>query len=125
MGDITDVLYREEYFRVTEDHLKLIQRMYVKWDDGAYEGAPAIGIKRPYGNSDVLGDIAEILDWELTHTEPGWDGYVLSPEQAMAARDLHKQTAVALQIALVTQSFRAGLYCRPARWTIDWEYVGE
>jgi hypothetical protein len=51
-------------FTVTEDHLKLLRRAYIGWDDCEF-GAPGIDPKRPYGNSDVIGDIAEILGEEL------------------------------------------------------------
>ena len=54
-----------QQFEVTEDHLKLVQRMYWQWDDHAYDGAPAVGLKRPYGNSDVMYDIAQILGWTV------------------------------------------------------------
>lgn len=47
-------------FTVTDDHLKLLRRASVGWSDCEF-GAPEIDPKRPYGNSNVLGDIAEIL----------------------------------------------------------------
>ena len=49
-------------FTITEDHLKLLRRVYVAWDFGEGDGAPAINSKKPYGNSYVERDIAEILD---------------------------------------------------------------
>ena len=57
-------------FTVTEDHLELLRHVHLYWDYGEGYGAPAIDPKRPYGNSDVERDIAEILeapdsDWEL------------------------------------------------------------
>ena len=45
-------------FTVTEEHLKLLRRAYVDWEDCEF-GAPAIDCKRPYGNSDVIADIGE------------------------------------------------------------------
>ena len=47
---------------MTEDHLKLLRRVYVAWDFGEGYGAPGINPKKPYGNSSVERDIAEILD---------------------------------------------------------------
>ncbi|MCU1325011.1 MAG: hypothetical protein JWN34_381, partial [Bryobacterales bacterium] len=47
-------------FFVTSEHLKLLQRMCVGWQDCEY-GAPEIDPKRPYGNSSVEYDILEIL----------------------------------------------------------------
>ena len=47
-------------FQVKADHIKLLKRMCVGWDDCEF-GAPEIDPKRPYGNSSVHADIAEIL----------------------------------------------------------------
>lgn len=44
----------------TADHLTLLRRAWWDWYDCEY-GAPAIDPKRPYGNSDVDGDLAELL----------------------------------------------------------------
>jgi hypothetical protein len=47
-------------FTVTEGHLKLLQHLNIGWDDCEF-GAPCVDPKRPYGNSSVYIDIAEIL----------------------------------------------------------------
>lgn len=52
-------------FEVKEEHIKLLRSAYTSWDDCEF-GAPAIDCKRSYGNSDVLGDMAEILNISLT-----------------------------------------------------------
>ena len=78
-------------FTITEDHLKLLRRAYVGWDD-CETGAPAIDCKRPYGNSYVPGDVAEILGWEV--------GEELTDEQYDRAMELHSETEAALQIIL-------------------------
>jgi hypothetical protein len=46
--------------------------MYITWDDCEF-GAPACDCKRPYGNSDVYGDMAEILGLNLYRNSN--DGY--------------------------------------------------
>ena len=51
---------KKTIFEVTENHLKLLRMMYVEWNDGEF-GAPTISCKRPFGNSDVIQDVAEIL----------------------------------------------------------------
>jgi hypothetical protein len=96
------------YFTVTDDHLKLMRRAYVSWDDCEF-GAPAVDCKRPYGNSDVLADIAEILEvpddqWKDADGEPF--------HAAEALIRLHAETAVVLQIALSTGQFSTGRYVR-------------
>lgn len=45
---------------ITENHLKLLNRMNVDWCGDEF-GAPSIDPKRPYGNSFVYGDIAEAV----------------------------------------------------------------
>ena len=90
-------------FEIKNEHLELLKRAYVSWEDCEY-GAPSINCKRPYGNSHVEGDIAEILGWECD--EDGW----LSEEQSAKARTLHEETKTALQIALATQKFETGVY---------------
>ena len=102
---------RELRFQLTEDHIKLLRRAYVSWDDGEF-GAPAIDCKRPYGNSFVEGDVAEILGWTVNE-EDGLNG-----EQRAAAEKIHRQTQAALQIVLVTGAMIAGEYVRtdPYHW---------
>lgn len=46
---------------ITEDHIKLLGRSFYEWSDDAYDGAVWQDIKRPYGNSYVVGDLYEIL----------------------------------------------------------------
>jgi hypothetical protein len=81
---------------ITDDHLKLLRRTFFEWDDSAYNGAPYVDIKRPYGNSDVLGDVAEILEWELITDRDGEK--VMTEDQGKRARELHEQMADVLQI---------------------------
>ena len=85
----------KEIFDITEDHLTLLQRMYVRWEYGEW-GSPTISNKRPYGNSDVLSDIQEILGWEID------DGGGLTVEEDLQklAYELHRETETALQICL-------------------------
>lgn len=103
-----------ETFVVTEDHLKLLRRAYVGWDDCEF-GAPAIDCKRPYGNSDVLGDIAEIIDPEgycraCEISDEAVESYIAEHEDVF--RKLHVETQTVLQIALKSGEFKAGTYAR-------------
>jgi hypothetical protein len=92
-------------FTVKEEHLKLLRAAYVSWDGGEF-GAPAIDCKRPYGNSDVYTDIAEILGIELRPDDNG----EISEKQRIELRRLHEETQVALQIVLATGQFAGGNY---------------
>ncbi len=112
-------------FTVTEDHLKLLRRVYVAWDFGEGYGAPGINPKKPYGNSSVERDIAEILDVadEDWIYEDGHKAYV-TPEAEERFTRLRVETMVVLQIVLATGEFRPGRYRRATAWGIDWQRDG-
>jgi len=102
----------EERFVVQAEHIKLVKRFNVWWEDCEF-GAPAIDCKRPYGNSDVTNDIAEILGWEQFEDEDG--EMHLSREQGELARRLHKEMETVLQIlcANADEGLSEGPYCKP------------
>ena len=83
----------KEIFILTADHMRLLRRAFVQWQD-CETGAPEIDPKRPYGNSDVAHDVAEILGWVEDRNEE------LSEEQEDKAFALHRETEVALQILI-------------------------
>lgn len=96
----------KKLFELKEDHIKLIRKMCVSWDDCEF-GAPSIDCKRPYGNSDVYKDIAKILDIKGAFVD---NEEVFSQEQICLMNKLHKETETALQIILKTGEFRPGEY---------------
>jgi hypothetical protein len=101
-------------FELTENHIKLLNRMYVEWDDSAYDGAPAINIKRPYGNSAVAYDVYEIIhgkEWDYGEYDEEMPEEIY--EQML---ELHQETRTALQIVLCTKSFESGLYELKSAW---------
>lgn len=106
-------------FVVTHDHLKLLQRMWISWEYCEY-GAPAVDCKRPYGNGDVEGDIAEILGWE--YDKDNWDG--MPDDLREAASSIHKEMKMVLQILVVNLHIYPGTYERPDPYGTNWSYVG-
>lgn len=100
-------------FVLTEQHLLLLSRAYVTWQD-CETGAPEINPKRPYGNSDVAGDVAEILGWEVPD-EDDQDALDALEDRAM---NIHRETQTALQVVLTARSFEPGLY-----EAVGWDYV--
>lgn len=100
-------------FKLTKTHIKLLRRMYVRWDN-CETGAPCIDPKRPYGNSDVTGDIHEILTGECVE---------LTREQEDKYIDLHREMETALQIVLRTGKFKVGTYQLLKDYTSDWELI--
>lgn len=96
-------------FTLTAEHVALLRRMCVGWQD-CETGAPEIDPKRPYGNSSVALDVAEILGWEVDEDEG------LDDEQRHRAMALHRETEVALQVVLQTGSFEPGDYVNRDRF---------
>jgi len=94
-------------FVLKEEHLKLLRNAVIRWEDAEF-GAPAIDCKRPYGNSFVYGDIAEILNIKAAkfceHERE------FSQEQLNLMEKLHQETKTALQIIVATGKFEAGIY---------------
>jgi hypothetical protein len=114
--------FRETEFTITEDHMKLLNRMYIGWEDCEF-GAPAVDCKRPYGNSYVYGDIAEILGikGEVDLEDNEWD---FSEDQKAEMSRLHSEMQVVLQILVknAATGIKAGdTYVREASWSSDWE----
>ena len=95
--------YWERRFELTADHIKLIRRMNVGWQN-CEAGAPEIDPKRPYGNSCMVGDVAEILGWEVDEDEG------LTDAQRERAEAIHLQTEKALQVVLTAGTFEPGVY---------------
>ena len=110
-----------EYFTLTEEHIKLLSNAYVSWDDCEF-GAPEIDPKRPYGNSDVLNDIAKIIGAEQKMCPHC--GEALDELDEEKFNKLHKETEIALQIILYTKSFIPGKYVKKG-YGKDWELVTE
>ena len=102
-----DVIRDTRRFTVTDEHLRLLRRAHVTWMDAEF-GAPEIDCKRPYGNSDLYSDIAEILGIP----EDDWSDEDMGvlPEAEWRFLRLRVETAVVLQIALATGEFRPGRY---------------
>jgi hypothetical protein len=107
-------------FTITEEHLKLLKHMYVRWDDCEF-GAPAIDSKRPYGNGDVIGDMHEILTGQFLDEEDE-DYYDYIGELENKYTKLHEQMETVLQICLATLSFETGFYIREG-YGLNWRKV--
>jgi hypothetical protein len=100
---------KHEYFTLTEEHIVLLSNACVSWNDCEF-GAPEINPKRPYGNSDVLDDIADILNIEQKTCPHCGENLDELDEQNL--NKLHKETEIALQIILDTKSFIPGKYVK-------------
>lgn len=86
-------------FTLTENHLKLARHTFIDWDDSCYEGAPAVDIKRPYGNSSQMEDVWTIIygmDYYTEHPDTSLEEAF--PDEYEKCRALHREMATALQI---------------------------
>lgn len=92
------------HFELLPEHITLLRHAYVGWQD-CETGAPEIDPKRPYGNSSVPEDVAEILGWT-------WTGEEMPDVLRERAKALHESTDLALQVILTTGEFRPGIYKR-------------
>jgi len=127
-------------FEVSPEHLKLLQRFCVGWQDCEF-GAPEIDPKRPYGNSDVYQDMIEVLGIVELKTgiyefKLGAETWLLkgedknnlylegADEEKLLRRldKLHKETEQALQVCLSAQKFEAGIY-EAEDYTDNWKQV--
>ena len=107
-------------FNLRRGHIELAKRLNIGWDAGCYEGAPVVDEKRPYGDSAVLENIAEILGLDfIEHDEEKY----LSDETKKICRRWHKEMQTALEVILSTQSFEPGIYEKPQYGYNNWEQV--
>ncbi|MBN1934604.1 MAG: hypothetical protein JW934_08055 [Anaerolineae bacterium] len=117
-----DVFFLEEY------HLKLIQRLCIfpycgEKRDWGYP-VPAVGFNRPFGNSDVIGDVAEIVGVE-PEGDPIDDEYqVFSEAQEKYLLGLIAEVTTALLVCTSNLSFQPGVYARQGAWD-DWRLIAE
>jgi hypothetical protein len=116
-------------FRLTHDHLKLLRRATVGWCGDEY-GAPEIDPKRPYGNSDVSLDVADLLGWPVPVDGEGHVDYEGAAWDALCdrARRVHLETQTALQIVVLNAGNQAtpGLYRQTDEYDRhSWARVGD
>ena len=107
-------------FILTENHIKLLRRFRVGWQDAEF-GAPEIDPKRPYANSDVENDIHFILTGEKVGSTFSTRGK-LTQEERHEYKKLHSETEIALQIVLSTGQFKAGNY-ELNGYDINWKEI--
>lgn len=110
---------RVKRFEVKEEHLKLLREANVWWWDCEF-GAPCIDPKRPYGNSSVTKDIADILGEKLIEDEYGEK--IVAKEQGERFRKLHRQLEPVMEIMLHLAKLDPGWY-ECSEYGNDWRKV--
>jgi len=107
---------RPTEFIITEQHMKLLNRMYIGWEDCEF-GAPAVDCKRPYGNSYVYGDISEIIGMKKAEDDE------FSDEQHDQMRKLHGEMQTVLQILVrhASTGIKVGETYVCEKYSSDWK----
>lgn len=93
--------------KVTNDHIALMSHLRFDWDDECEWGAVSSDPKRPFGNSDVVGDVSEIVGRRVDLDE---------------ARQLSIEMAALVQqavLAAVSEPTAAGI-CEGASLALPW-----
>lgn len=88
-------------FDLTEEHLKLLAVMIPRDDLSETEaGAPEFDGKRPYGNSDHIMDIVELLHGPeaVTDSDGDMSNEAISAEHRAEAKKLHAEMATAFAV---------------------------
>jgi hypothetical protein len=104
--DKGEIMKKEQIlFTLTKEHLELMRNMYWDWNLAEF-GAPTVDPKRPYGNSDVLDDMAKILNKKVVYDKEG----MMQEELEEELERVHQETQTALQIVLTLRTFKPGVY---------------
>ena len=92
--------------------------MYIEQDG---EDSPVVNYNRPYGNSDIEGDIAEILG--ISDNKRHEDDYPwYKPEDVKYMMKLHSEMGKVIQIILATGLTEPGEYeCE--EYSIQWKKI--
>ena len=93
-------------FTVTKNHIKLLQSFYIGWNDCEF-GAPSIDPKRPFGNSNVYRDMADILGFELADMDEEPEKY---DKQINSLQKGYQELQTCLQILCKNLSIEIGEY---------------
>ena len=104
-------------FELKEEHLLLLTEGYFRYDGSCEFGSIGLDCKRPFGNSDVYLDMAEILGGSADYeTACELDNYEVANEFEERFDKLYKEELpLAMKIIFETRSFELGWY--EAEWT--------
>lgn len=109
-------------FKLKPQHITLLKNAHVSENEIEF-GAPSIDPKYPYGDSQVIQSMIQLL-----LPEPEWPNFEegeISEDLAEEMYQLHRELQTALKIALKfsDQPLRKGLYVKEG-YTDPWEYKG-
>ena len=103
-------------FELKQEHLTLLKQSCWGWNDCEY-GAPGMDCKRPFGNSGVDTDLAEILS--KTSPKCPHCGELLDTTVQQKNEAIYKELLNALEVICHTLSFELGVYKKNSKYR--WE----
>lgn len=104
------------FFLLTREHLALACHLQIVWY-GAENGAPGASIVRPYGNSDLVSDVARCIGYRELE---GGERYTTDEERYLEG--IHREMHLVVQIILHTGQMKLGMYNLPGL-SEDWVFV--
>lgn len=125
-GSLENANYKPDWvnvkeFCVTEDHIKLLRKAIVNWQDMG-PGGPCVDPVQPYGTTCAQCDIAKILNIKPRYSHKD-QTIEYREDQIEYMEKVHKETKIVLQIFLRTGKMEPGLY-RDTLWN-KWEKAEE
>lgn len=107
---------QDKHFVVTEGHIKLLPHLWFDFNAYAEFGVPEVDPKRPYGNSDVYEDIAEILGIEPE------DGECFTQAQEHYLYQILTEMTNVINITVRNNGVEVGTYTAPA-YSQNWRRI--
>lgn len=105
-------------FTLTRKHIKLLQKLDIINEESTYAYVPTIiqtDYKRPFGNTDYINDILEIIGMKKHKGHDEWSEY-----QEAKAQELWDELHIALQICLHNLKFKPGKYIKQTDHPFEW-----
>lgn len=103
-----------ETFILKEEHLTLLSAGFFEFDGSCEFGSVGLDCKRPFGNSDVIGDMAKILGYKQNE-----DGKVPEKQEDEMIR-LYQELGTAMNVIFSTKSFKLGKYKCKDKYSNEW-----
>lgn len=108
-------------------HISLMRRMYFDYDDYEKDTFINLGYKRPYGNSHVLGDVAdeyleyEKVDFDEDEDEDGEDRYEWMDDNSDMLLNIHMRTLEIFDLALEELNMALEYECTGENFNYNWK----
>jgi len=103
-------------FELCQEHLDLLSSGNCTFDSSCETGSAGFECKRPFGNSYVVGDIAELLGIKPDDEE---EGFTSDEESGLLA--WYYELPDAMNIIFTLRTFKLGVYQATGSWPTVWK----